>query len=434
MKFTLQDGKHIDLPDHNDRAAANYLADLMMNQGRNEDDGVSIGWEDFAQYLRPMADNRAGISTSEIRPFLQTALEVVIRNPLQPILNITGLYDMMRAPSLQTQVLTGAMGAVVAGDVSEGGTYPEVMFDIGGGMQTAYVGKTGIAASFTDEALRASTWDLMGLNLREMAAAMDRLKEQKAVSFLHTLGIELFNNATPSTSLFGVTTGRGLDMAANGTLIMDDLLRGYAHLADQGFPPNVLLINPQYYYMWLQDPTLRAMMIAHGGGAWIQQWQGVPGPLDPWSNGAMGGRGPSHGNSIVPAGSAGATGIAGREHGMTSTPPFPAPAFPFPMEIVVSPFVPFDPVTQLGDIYLLRRGEVGLHLVEEDRVRVEWRDENTETVKVKLRERYGFAVKNEGEAIGVFKNVKLGRNYWDGTVQASAQNAPAEIPAETPVV
>jgi hypothetical protein len=211
---------------------------------------------------------------------------------------------------------------------------------------------------------------------------------------------------------------------------MDDLFTGMAHMSEEGFTPDILLMNPLFFYLFIQDPVMRNMMILHGGGSYFNNWTGQAGPLDPWSNGSMGAQGPSLGNRIVPGGSpAGgtATGIAGREHGMTAAPPMPTSYFPWPFRIVVSPLVPFDPVTKLGDIFLLSSGNIGYYLVDEDLTQVEWRDEDVEVQKVKLRERYGFAVAHEGQGVGVIKNVPLRRNYWDGTVHAHTLDVDSEI-------
>ena len=112
---------------------------------------------------------------------------------------------------------------------------------------------------------------------------------------------------------------------------------------------------------------------------------------------------------------------------MTAAPPMPTPYFPWQMRIVVSPLVPFDAESLLGDIYLLSSGNVGYHLVDEDLTQVEWRDESTESVKLKLRERYGFAVAHEGQGVGVMRNVKLTRNYWSGVVDATTTAVDSEI-------
>jgi hypothetical protein len=427
MKLNTRDGS-LDLPE-SPKQAARFMADLFYNSGRVVDEDVRVSWEDMYKNISPKLKDAT--TAPDIRPLLQSSLEILIREPVEPLMVITSLFNRVEAKGLNTQVLAGALGAVSAEDIPEHGTYPEVMFQIGGAMQTAYIGKSGLAASFTDEALLYSTWDIMALNMRQMGAALVRHKEQKAVSFLKSLGTELYNNAAPSTSLFGVTTGRGLDMAANGSCTMDDLFQAMAHMAEEGFQPDTILINPLFFYLFVQDPVMRTMMLAHGGGDWFTPFSGQPGPLDPWSNGGMGARGPSLGNRIArgsssPGGGT-ATGIAGREHGMTAAAPIPTSYFPWRMQVVVSPFVPFDPETLLGDIYLLSSGNVGFYLVDEDPVTVEWRDEHVDVVKMKIRERYGFAVSHEGQGVGVLKNVKLVRNYFDGVVHAHTLDVDSEI-------
>jgi hypothetical protein len=441
MEIKLQDGSAVPLPSDKGAAAA-VLADMFRTNGiltdAANDKDVCLDWSDvYANYLAPGIQD--SVSVAEIRPLLQSSMEILIREPIEPLMVITGLFTRVMAKGLNTQVLAGAIGAVTAGDIPEHGTYPEVMFQIGGALQTAQIGKSGLAASFTDEALRYSTWDIMSLNLRNMRAALLRHKEEKAVAFLRTLGTTLYDNTSPSTSLYGVTTGRGLDMVQNGSMTMDDLFRGMAHMAEEGFQPDVMLLNPQFFFQFLQDPVLRNLMLASGGGAYFQKWNGQAGPRDPWSNGSMGSQGPSTGNKIVPANSPSgesATGIAGREHGMTASSPLPG-YFPFPFSVMVSPSVPYDSEAEVGDIYLLSSGNVGFHLVDEELTQVEWRDEAVDSVKVKLRERYGFAVANEGQGVGIFKDVALARNYWDGglkvTYDTSAAGGLAAIDPSVPI-
>jgi len=426
MEFKLLNGQSLNLPS-NDKAAARYLADMIANNGNLPDSEERIKWSSFVEVLSPK--NKDLVRSSEITPLLQKSMEILIREPVEPNLIITTLFNRVQAEGLSTQVLAGAIGAVYAQDVQEHGTYPEVNFQIGGAVSTAFVGKSGIAASFTDEALRYSTYDIMAMNLKLMGNALARHKEQKAVSFLKALGTSLFDNLVPSASLYGTSRGQALDsvgtLGENGSLTMDDLMKGMAHMAEEGFPADTLLMHPLFYYSFLQDPVLREMMLAHGGGAWFNPWQGNPGPQLPWSNGSMGAMGPSNGRQITPGGNPGsnaATGLAGRSQNATSAPALPG-YFPFGFRILVSPLCPFDPENEIGDIFLLSSGNVGFHLVDEDPTTVEWRDESVEVVKIKIRERYGFAVAHEGQGVGVFKNIKAQANEWTGTVQATATPA-----------
>jgi hypothetical protein len=425
MNFKLADGRELVLPS-GEQAAARYIADMFANRGQLPDSDNRVEWKAFAETISPR--NTDLVRSSEITPLLQKSMEIMIREPIEPSIVVTSLFNRVQASGMNTQVLAGAMGAVYAQDIQEHGTYPEVNFQVGGAVSTAWIGKSGIAASFTDEALRYSTWDIMATNLRLMGAALVRHKEQKAVSFLRGLGTSLFDNEEPATSLFGVTTGRDITLAANGSLAMGDLLKGMAHMSEEGFMPDTLLMHPLFYYAFLEDPILRAMMLAHGGGAYFSQWNGNPGPLAPYSNGAMGAMGPSAGQTIVPGGSASgaaATGLAGRSNTATSAPVLPG-YFPWSFRIIVSPLCPFDPERNTGDIFLLSSGNVGFHLVDEEPTTVEWRDDSVDVVKVKIRERYGFAVAHEGQGVGVLKNVKVEPNLFDGTIQATAAD-PAEI-------
>jgi len=427
MAFKMTDGTRLELP-NNKKAAARYVADMISNRGSLPDSEEMVTWNEFVNVISPK--NRDAISSSEISPLLQQSMEILIREPVEPRMVITPLFTRVQARGLNTQILAGAMGAVYAADVQESGTYPEVNFQMGGAVSTAFIGKSGIAASFTDEALRYSTFDIMAKNLELMGNAMVRHKEQKAVAFLKQLGTALFDNLQPSSSLYGVCTGRGVSGAAlkaNGSLTMENLMRGMAHMSEEGFTPDTLLMHPLFYYTFIQDPVLKTMMLAHGGGSIFNPYTGDPGPRDPYSNGALGARGPSRGTSVVNprgigtsgVGSSGgtATSVEGRSQLATSAPRLPS-YFPFGFQIIVSPLCPYDPESETGDIFLLSSGNIGFHLVDEDATTVEWRDEGTETVKVKIRERYGFAVAHEGQGVGVFKNVKRAANEYDGAVNA----------------
>lgn len=414
--------------------SASFVADIIQNRGYVPDSDVRLDWQDMYQMLSPK--NRDSVHSPDIRPLLSSAMEIIMREPLEPLMVLSNLFTRVQAKGLETKVLAGAFGSSFeAADVGEGGTYPEGNIQLGGGMQVAQIGKSGIQCSFSDEALRYTTWDILSMTLREMGKALVRHKEKKASLFLNSLGTRLYDNADPASSLFGVTTGRGTDMAANGSLNIDDLFKAVAQGAEEGFPFDVMLVSPLFYMQYLQDPILRNMMMTYGGGTYFQKWSGQVGPRDPWSNGSMGSMGPSQGNRITPMGGASGetpTGVVGREHGMTST--FSLPSyFPWPFRVEVSPLIPFDAESMIGDIYLLSSGNVGMYLVDEEGTQVEWRDENTETVKIKIRERYGYAITNEGQGIGVLKNIKLARNMWDGTVKAITQEVISDIDPTTAI-
>lgn len=437
MKLVLPN-QELTLPDSKG-AAARYLADILLNRGRVEDEGIDVSWNDMAYALSPRNREQVlkdEVTSTDIRPLLSETLEVIVREPVEPLMNILPLFNRVEVQGLQSQIIAGAVGSFVADDVIEGGTYPEVMFQVGGGLQTVTIGKSGIQASFTDEALRYSSWDIYSMVFRKMGQALTRHKEFKASAFLRAVGTPLFDNRNPTGSVLGVLTGRGINGQANGSLIMDDLLKGMAHMDEEGFHPDTLVMNPQFFYLYLVDPVLRSMMLAHGGGSYFQQWNGVAGPRDPWSRGAVGRRGDSSGQRIVPGGAANgatATGMAGREHGMTSAPPVPSPYFPWPFNVVVSHQIPFDAESETGDILLISSSSVGDYLVDQEPTSVTWRDESVDKSSVKILERYSFNVVDQGQGVGLIKNVPLRRNYWDGTIGAHTLDIDTEVDPTTPI-
>lgn len=433
LKLQLSDGE-LNLPT-GEKEAAKFLADIMVSRGRVPDEDRTIQWKDMYKYISPKLNDT--ISTTEIRPLLKSATQIILRQPLDPIMVITPVFTEVMAQGIETKVIAGAIGnSLYAADVAEGGTLPENNFQIGNGYQTAYVGKSGIQASFTDEALRYSTWDIWVMNLQMMRAALVRHKERKAVRFLLNLGTVLFDNADPTNSHFGVCTGRGLDMQGNGSLSVDDLFKGLAHAQDKGYPIDTLYVNPLMYLMFTQDIVFRNMLLTYGGGSYFQSWSGVNGPKDPWSNGIVGGLGVSQGNNIVPMGNvsgATPTGIEGREHGMTAT--FQIPGYASQgLRVIASPFIPFDAETMVGDIIGVSSGNVGYFLRDQDLTQVEWRDEDQGLTKIRLMERYGFGLAYEGMGVNLWKNVSIKRNYWDGTIKATTMDVVSEIEPDADVL
>ena len=81
-----------------------------------------------------------------------------------------------------------------------------------------------------------------------------------------------------------------------------------------------------------------------------------------------------------------------------------------PFRIIVSPFVPYDPRRKLTDIYMFDASELGVLIVDEEVTTEEFDDPRVDIRKIKLRERYGIGILNEGKAIATLKNVHVVAN------------------------
>ena len=338
----------------------------------------------------------------------------IVREAVEPLLVATSLLQRINYSYGQT-ITFPAVGALAAADIPEGGEYPERTLQMGGATVTATIGKSGIAVRVTDEMVRYSQFDVIGLHLRAAGRALARHKEVKVFNYIRSMGVSAFDNLTPTASLFGVTTGRDIDGSPNGSVTMDDVFDCFAQVVTQGYMPNTLLMHPLTWTMFVKDPQLRAFVQANGGGTFFATWTGNPAGLAPWGAASQGGLGVAPGQMPVP----GQTATGGAQPNTLSATPllqYPqfitsAPVLPnymnVPFRIIVSPFVPYDPKRKLTDIYMFDSNELGVLVVDEDLTTEEFDDPRVDIRKIKLRERYAIGILNEGQGIAVMHNVHV---------------------------
>lgn len=347
------------------------------------------------------------LSVPDAPLLLPKVLSNVVREAAEPLLVGTQLLQRINYSYGQT-ITFPAVGALEAGDIAEGQEYPEQRLQMGGATVTASIGKSGVAFKVTDEMLRYSQFDVIGMHLRAAGRALARHKEKKIFNMIRTLGVTVFDNATPLQSLKGVTTGRALDGSPNGSLTMDDVFDGFAQVMTQGFMPNTLLMHPLTWVMFVKDPILRAFVMMNGGGTYFANWTGQVNQQY-GANANQGGLGVGAGQNIAEGGNtAGLTAspLTSYHPQMNSGPVLPS-YLGMSFRIIVSPFVPFDPRRKLTDIYMFDSNELGALIVDEEVTTEEYMDPKVEMRKVKLRERYGVAILNEGQGVAVMKNVHV---------------------------
>jgi hypothetical protein len=338
----------------------------------------------------------------------------IVKEAVEPLTVATALLQRINYKYGQT-ITFPAVGALVAADVGEGEEYPERSLQMGGATVTATIGKSGLAVKITDEMIRYSQFDVIGMHLRAAGRALARHKEVKCFNFIRAMGVNAFDNLDPTNSVFGVCTGRDMQGAANGAVTMDNIFDAFAQIIAQGYMPNTLLMHPLAWTMWVKDAQLRAFVQANGGGVFFANWTGNPAGKAPWSNSSQGGLGTASGQMVLP----GETSTGGTApHGQTASPllSYPqtlnsAPVLPsymnVPFRIIVSPFVPYEPTRKLTDIYMFDSNELGVLIVDEDVTTEEFDDPKVDIKKIKLRERYAIGILNEGQAIAKISNVHV---------------------------
>lgn len=391
------------------------FADAWMNNGYSEVLGEKLLMEDF-------------MATSNAQYWLPKTIEEVVREPVEPLTIIPQLLDRIEHRS-GARITFPAVGSLAAFDLAEGQAYPEQQLDISPGTMTVQIGKTGLAFKISEEMRKNSRFDIINLHLRQARRALDRHKELKGFRMISGMGTTLFDNASPATSVFGVCTGRDISGSGNGSCTMEDLVKGYSHLMMQGFRPNVILVHPMTWSIWMADPLMQAIVKNTGNGSWFQPTN-MAQSSRPWDNASQGGLGKSSGTQYTPGGNAAgatATGVKELDQTLASKPVIPS-YFPEPLNVVVSPFVPYDTDNDYADIILCDADNLGALIVEEDVVVDEWEDKSVDLTKIKLRERYDVGIYHDGLGIGVFRNVPVEPNRValpvDATVNGLTEISP----------
>lgn len=342
------------------------------------------------------------ISTPSSPMMFKRVITEVIQEAIEPNLIGTSLLNRIDYDGYGTTITFGTMGAISGElDMAEGQEYPEFGVQVGSGTVTANIGKSGLAMKVTEEMIKYSQWDVIGLHLRAAGRALARHKERKIFDMLNAMGVVVFDNTTPASSEIGRTTGRDLTGAGNGSMTMDDLFDMYAKTLERGFTPDTILVHPLTWATWLKDPVLREFALNSGGGSWYGGHTGSLSPQTPavWNN---------LGRSQAP--SAADAPLAERVGTQTSAPVIPS-YFPFGgLRIIATPQVPFDTNTKTTSIVMMDSKELGALVVAEDPMMEEWNDPARDILKIKMRERYGMVLFNEGLAVSIARNISVEPN------------------------
>lgn len=345
----------------------------------------------------------------------------VMQEAIEPILVGTRLLSIIRMDGYSTQINFGTLGAIGPADLAmtEGQEYPEFSIQKGGGTATANIGKYGLAIKVTEEMIKYSQWDVIGLHVRQAARALARNKERLIFNMVNSTGVVVFDNANPSTAEIGRTTGRDLTGAGNGSMTVDDFYDMYAKCLERGFTPDVVLCHPLAWAAFTKDPNMRSIVLQTGSGSWFN---GLPQNVYPSMSQAWMQATKLTGNTATnPT-------AAEREPTQQSKIGFPA-MFPFGgLTVIPTAFVPFDPLTKTTSIIMLDSSELGAMVVTEDPTMEEWKDPARDIIKVKMRERFGFVLFNQGHAISVARNVSIEPNALSLPPQAMVTNVPVIVP------
>lgn len=315
----------------------------------------------------------------------------IAREAIEPNLVVTPLLSRINF-SAGTRIVFPAWGAIHAADIPEGGEYPERSMELAGQVE-AIIGKSGVAIKISEEMRRYSQYDVMSMHIRAAGKALARHKERKAVDLITAdYGNTIFDNASSS---YKSTTGRDAEGNYNGTMTQDDLFYAYSAMVARGYTPNTLIMHPFAWPIFAQEGIARAFGFMNGIAPYMLQLpQGSPGRALQWGQGGLN-------NS---------TYVSDPQNLATTFTNVPS-MFPGSFRVVVTPYMPFTASTNLTDIILCDSSALGILVVDEEVTTDQWDDPARDIMKIKFRERYAVAVLEEGKAIGLMKNIKIGKSF-----------------------
>lgn len=381
------------------------LLTAFHNNGRLPGHSKKVEWMDMVKAdQKRMEDFRSGKIREDDFAFSDTSffwnnpmliprlISSVVREPAEIESRLINLFPRIRLEGPHQSIAFPAVSTYVAGslEVPEGGTYPEGKMEFGATI-TAKIGKYGIKVRFTDEMLRFSQFDIMAMYLRGAGIAMARNRESIAADHITGQGTTHFDNSDVAAAH---TTGRDSSLLYNGTFSVYDLHTMYAAMVNDGFVPNTLIVNPMAWQIFMQDPTMRNWAYAQGPKMIWQKFQGEVAQMRQWAADPLN-------NS---------TWVTNPKE-MQTTFTTPPELFPYPLNIVVSPYIPFNGTTNTTNIILCDANELGIFLVNEEPTPEEFRDPERDINNLKIRERWALAISNEGKAIRQAKNVIIARSY-----------------------
>lgn len=354
-------------------------------------------------------------------------LTTMVQEGHEPLLIGANLLQRIDyVPGMQT--VFPAIDVLTAREVGDGMALPTFNINVGGGQTFGVtVKRHGLAIRIDKRFVEQSTYPWLSWWMKLAGQALARHKEEYIFSFITGLGTLMFDNSTTARTtganpqpVKGHTTGRNVKGQFNGSMTMDDVFDMYAQTLMQGFVPDTLLVHPMTWLMWVKDPVMREFAIMSGGGSFFANWTGNAAAQAFMGQYNYRGLGPGLGqtgqytNGTLTGGQT--STAAGLPQTQTSAPQLPN-YLGMTFKILVSPFMRFDPVNKLTDALLFDSKNLGALIVDSDPHVTEWDEQLYNIRNIGIEESYGFGILNEGQAIGVAKNIKVVPNEWNPVVR-----------------
>ena len=427
--FDTDFGKHIeDLYDQTDEVVRkmkgiDIATTLIKNNGIINDEHFEI---------------KDVFTSEDLSPFIPAAITKIVREAKEPeLLIVPNLFKKVNVKKGRAiNVISVDTSAVEAGEISDfqkdwpivninrAATGEQIFFD---------VSTHGLIIQFSDEVIDDSEWDILNLWLEAAGKALARHKEQYAIRLLNEAGKNepIFDNANPSASEKGVTTGLNVAGSYNGSLTLVDLFQMFAYMILRGFTPDTLIMHPLAWAMFVTDPEMKEVVTV----GLNKLPEGSPAPGWPTGFGGFGLRTKATGNEE------GASPWVWTLNPWGASFQVKPKGMPVPFKILVSPYMWLGTVGSANEasivgkpvthLYMADSSACGALLQKQDVTTTDWKDPLSEIRFLKIWEKWGMAVFQQGKGLVAARNIVIDKNYNFTNVNQVSVSTPPTNPIVT---
>ena len=360
------------------------------------------------------------------------ATSIFLANNIFPAMVVTeNLFDQIPYNGDAESITIRTIGGTRIYEVAEGAEYPETGSAVNDQAYRMHfeMKKYGAKVGATREMISSDNWGILAATLVDMRKKMDLIREDMNTKMLiNEAGFVMMDNANPDLSELGTTSGRGIDGAQNGTLGVDDIYEIFAHQQMRGIYIDTIIIHPFAWSLWARDPEMQEGLLGSNvvympGGSAAKGWGGIFGPYGPDFS--------KYGGDAAGATNPGVSELYNKL-GVGSSYEFPQltamgatfkvnPKYCPVTKIIVSPYVPYSKISKddipqsedkyATDIIFADSNKGGVELIKETPNMESWGDVEREIEYIKIRAKWGKALKDQGRGICVAKNVIMDRTY-----------------------
>lgn len=310
---------------------------------------------------------KEALNSRDAAVLVTKVIEGALEESAEPLYIGTELFDKINVDN-NNRIVFPALGQLRADVIPEGGEYPRDHLDVilKEGATQVDVTKKGLIVPITEEMIEDSLWEVVAAHIRAGGRAMARLKEELIYKQMSKFGHPVFNNDLRAKHPEAGTNGLNEYGQPNDTLSVEDVFDIVVALMNNEYMPTDCLIHPLTWSVFVKN-----------------------GLVNIFNNPALGGN-----DSI---GSIDTDVTNGR--------------LPVAINIMSSPFIPFDRQRKRFDMYVVDRNNIGVIIQRENMTTDQFNDPYLDIQNLKLKERYGIGLLDEGKAVAVAKNIALDTSF-----------------------